>query len=217
MHFKPHNYQHIYFENAKCSDAVGGLEEFKKSIELRFFADVTLKTSGTYNEKLDLVLELDCPLNLLDVLGHFNKGLWGSTEATNFVLAQCFNVLLEQNKELEIDIQEFTLYLKDTNVIIKNIYRHSIPEQFNNIITEIAEQYVSITKGLTEQPEEIFIPVFEDPLTNPFDCHFQEKLPQPTSYNEYWGIYLDTAEEGEIFDVRQKKFISANLDYFLYE
>lgn len=217
MHFKSLNYQRIQFENAKCQDVIGGLEEFKKAIELGFFSDVTLKTSGTDNQKLDLVVELDCPLNLLDILGHFNKGLWGSNETTRSVLTQSFNILLEQNKELEIDIQEFTLYLKDTNVIIKNIYRHSIPEQFNNIITEIAQHYVSITKGLTEQPEEIFIPVFEDPLTNPFDGHFQEKLPQPTSYNEYWGIYLDTAEEGEIFDVRQKKFISANLDYFLYE
>uniref|UniRef100_UPI003D33B9C9 hypothetical protein n=1 Tax=Maribacter flavus TaxID=1658664 RepID=UPI003D33B9C9 len=77
--------------------------------------------------------------------------------ATNFVLAQCFNVLFEENKELQIDIQEFTLYLMDTNVIIKNIYRHSIPEQFNNIITGIAEHYASIAKRLTEQPEEIFI------------------------------------------------------------
>lgn len=217
MHFKSLNYQRIQFQNAKCQDTIGSLEEFRKAIELGFFSVVTLKTSGIENQKLDLVVELDCPLNFLDILGHFNKGLWGSNETTTSVLTQSFNILLEQNKELEIEIQEFTLYLKDTNVIIKNIYRHSIPEQFNHIITEIAEHYVSITKGLTEQPEEIFIPVFEDSLTNPFDCYFQEKLPQPTSYKEYWGIYLDAAEEGEIFDVRQKKFITAKLDYFLYE
>ena len=217
MYFRPNNYQLIQLNNIKCSEAICGLGDFKKAIELGFFSEVTLKTINTGNQTLNLVVELDCQLHLLDILGHFNKGLWGSTETSKSVLAQSFHVLLEQNKDIDIDIQEFTLYLKDTNVIIKNIYRHSIPEQLNNIITEIAENYVSITKGLTEQPDEIFVPVFEDPMSDPDNLYFQQDFPQPTTYTEYWGIYLDSALDGQIFDVTHKKFISANLDYYLNE
>ncbi|ASV32009.1 hypothetical protein [Maribacter cobaltidurans] len=215
MLFKPNNYHSIDFINVKSTDVMLGLFDFKKSIELGYFSEVILKNNSDSTHKLDLVVELNCPLNLLDILSHFNKGLWGSSEITKSPLAKSFDCLLAYNKELDIDIQEFTLYLNDTNIVIKNIYKHSIPEQFNNIISEIGKQYVSITKGLTEQPEEIFIPVFEDSLNS--SLNGVEKRPTLNSYTEYWGIYMESEVDGLIFDVQHNKFISANLDYYMFD
>ncbi len=216
MLFKPNNYNSIDIINVKSPEVMLGLFDFIKSIELGYFSEVILKNKSGCSHKLDLVVELNCPLNLLDILSHFNKGLWGSSEITKSPLAKSFDCLLTCNKELEIDIQEFTLYLNDTNIVIKNIYRHSIPEQFNNIMAEIGKQYVSITKGLTEQPEEIFIPVFEDLLSNSISNGVQNR-PTCTSYTEYWGIYMESEMDGLIFDVKHHKFISANLDYYMFD
>lgn len=217
MLFKLHGYQPIQNLNITSAECIFGLQDFKKSLELGYFSEVTIKNSKDCSQKLGLILELDCPLNLIDVLGHFNKGLWGSTDIHGSILAKNFDLLTAQNKEWDIDIQEITLYLSDTNIIIKNIYKNSIPEQFNTIITEVAKQYVSITKGLTEQPEEIFIPVFEDNLGNSHTMDLNEKSPTPSSYKEYWGIYMESEVDGLIFDVQDNKFIAANLDYHLFD
>lgn len=217
MLFKFHNYQTIELINTKSEEKIFGLDDFKKSLELGYFSEVTIKNAKHGNQKMDLVLELDCPLSLIDVLGHFNKGLWGATDINGSTLTKSFGLLTTQNRALEIDIHEITLYLNDTNIIIKNIYRNSIPEQFNNIMTEIARQYVSITKGLTEQPEEIFVPVFEDNLSSAHTFYEKQKSPNASAYKEYWGIYMESEVDGLIFDVQKNKFIPANLDYTLFD
>lgn len=219
MPFKSHIYKSFKLLDPTSTSRVSGLGEFQKSLELNYFSDATLKNKGDLYPKIDLVLELNCSLNLIDVLGHSNKGLWGTNDKALSTMAKSFETLLTQNQDLDIDLQEVSLFLNDTNIVVKRIYENSIPEQFNHIITEIAKQYIHITKGLTEQPEEIFVPVFEDtiPEVNSKSIGKLEKTPTPLSYKEYWGIYLESQIDGLIFDVQNNKFIPANLDYCILD
>lgn len=207
------------FKNTKFLKSVDGLIDFQKSLELGYFSEITIKNNGSDGKNLDYVLEFNCPLNLLDVLGHFNKGLWGSNDSLKSTFSTSFGLLLKQNEDLNIDIQEVTLCLNDVNIVIKKIHEHSIPGSFNGILCNIAKNYVSITKGLTEQPEEIFIPVIEDNVATddapPVDFH--ENSSSPSSYIEYWGIYMESEVDGLIFDVQNSKFIPANLDYYMFD
>ena len=219
MPFKLHTYKSFKLLNPSSTSQVSGLGEFQKSLELNYFSDVILKNKGDLYPKIDLVLELNCSLNLIDVLGHSNKGLWGTNDKAISTMAKSFETLLAQNQDLDIDLQEVSLFLNDTNIVVKRIYENSIPEQFNHIITEIAKQYIHITKGLTEQPEEIFVPVFEDtiPEVNSTSIGKVEKTPTSLTYKEYWGIYLESQVDGLIFDVQKNKFIPAHLDYCILD
>ena len=154
------------------------------------------------------------------MLGHFNKGRWGQDSKGNSVLQEIFKTLCLQNKTKNLDIEELTLFFKDTSVVIKRLYNCSIPEQLDNILTEIANHYVFFTKGLTERPYEIFVPVFEDKLQHVSKDDSQKKINtqlSPKTYFEYWGIYLDSEDEALIYDLNKNSFIPANLDFYMLE
>lgn len=219
MPFKLYDFQPLNFYNSKFSSTIVGLQDFKKALQFDYYSEITIKNKSSIDKTLDMVLELDCALHLTDVLDHLKKGYWGTRENSEASLAKSFETLVVQNGDWDMDIKELTISFRDTNVVIKNLYKYSILESFNTIFQDIASHYISISKGMTEQPEEIFVPVFEDNLSS--DClaliHKLEKNPTPNSYREYWGIYMESEIDGLIFDLRTHKFISANLDYCILD
>jgi hypothetical protein len=71
---------------------------------------------------------------------------------------------------------------------------------------------VFLTRGLTQKPYEIFVPIFEDSLDN---NEFEEDQTNilPKSYSEFWGIYLDKEEEASIFDIQRNTYITGDLEF----
>jgi hypothetical protein len=123
--------------------------------------------------------------------------------------------LLNSKNEPNIDIEELTLFLNDTSIVIKRIYNKSISTQFNSILKQIARNYVFLTRGLTQKPYEIFVPIFEDTLENyeVENIHSSHLEIAPKSYSEFWGVYLDKDDEASIYDVKRTKYISGNLEF----
>jgi len=117
-----------------------------------------------------------------------------------------------------MDIEELTLFLSDTNIIIKRIYDRSIPAQLNEILTQISNHYIFFSKGLTEKPYEIFVPVFEDNINGTIE-NGANNIPEktPKSYLEFWGIYLESDEDALIYDLQENIFIPADLDLYMVE
>lgn len=213
------SYKLSQLTNLDSSSGFLGLDEFLKSLERDYFSNIHIRKYSSDENNITMALDMICPISLLEMLGHFNKGRWGQDSEGNSVLQESFKALCLKNKTKNLDIEELTLFFKDTSIVVKRLYECSIPQQLDNILTEIANHYVFFTKGLTERPYEIFVPVFEDKLHHVSKESQEKSSPQqsPKTYFEYWGIYLDSEDEGLIYDLSKNSFIPANLDFYMLE
>lgn len=197
------------------SSGVLGLNVYLKSLEKHYFSEVSLRSYTSTDGCLEMAIDMRCNLKLQELLGFHYKGRWGSNGSLTSPLKSSFDLLTKQN-DLQLDIEELTFFLNDTNIIIKKIYNQSIPELLDEVIYEIANHYIYVTKGLTEKPYEIFIPVFEDNITESIpdinNCGIGIHQKTPKSYFEFWGVYLESEEDALIYDVSRNMYIPANLD-----
>lgn len=197
---------------------IKGLVEFRKSLEKDYFSNVSIRNCSTDDARDNLVIEMDCNFKLVEILSHLQKGTWGRICSTknSWSKSSPFSRALSSLNKLNrrrIDIEELSIFLKDSSIIIKNIFENSIEEQLRQILLTIAEHYVYFTKRLTETPYEIYIPVFEEDLfqndtklTNIKDGNNSKK-----DYFEYWGLYFDSEKDAVIYDLKDKSIIRGDL------
>ncbi|MEM8762726.1 MAG: hypothetical protein AAGD88_02870 [Bacteroidota bacterium] len=170
------------------------MKEFVRRVERDFFAQVVVGYCSSCPEHgSELRLDIFCNFGLTESLHHFNRGDWGgihdsdgSTSYSSF--KEAFEEL-RQIAEIKLDIGELSLHFKDTTIIITKVAEYSIPEQMTEIISVLSEHFVHITKGMTEMPYEIFIPIFED------KGHFSRALHEPIGYFDFWVLYFEDGEE----------------------
>lgn len=192
-----------------------GLDDFIKTLEKDFFAKV--KVHWNYhpdNEKTDLILELFCNYGLTESLHHFNTEDWGGFKINegDYKKLSSFNGAFQKlcgDNISTIDIAEASFHFKDTSIIVTRINDYSVPEQLGEVIFKISEHFVHFTKGLTEMPYEIFVPIFEDPTQNIFEME--------QNYFDYWGIYFedDAQHNAMVYNLRTKQL--SKEDFFLLE
>ncbi|TLP81304.1 hypothetical protein [Maribacter sp. ACAM166] len=194
--------------NLEYTKEIIGIDEFLNALEYHYFSTLTLKSKGYTLDSFNLVLEIHCNSDLMELFNHFYTGRWGNNGYNESPLQHCLEIINLKNK-YSIDIEELTISLHDTSIVIKRIYNKSIPTQFNNILKQIACNFVFLTRGLTQKPYEIFVPIFEDNL----DIEYDQIYIAPKSYSEYWGIYLDKDDEASIYDVNRNTYVSGNLEF----
>ncbi|WP_298790211.1 hypothetical protein [uncultured Allomuricauda sp.] len=195
-----------------------GLEEFTSALEKVFFAKASVQCRyNTKQFRADLYVELRCNYGLTEGLHYCNTGNWGgfaqndSGETALTPFDSSYQNLYDLNKGA-IDIAEISLHFNDTSLIVTRIYAQSIPEQLGAIIFKVSENFVYLTKGLTEMPYEIFVPVFED-VPEPST----EKENVDLNYYHHWGLYFDDEvnHNAMVYDLKRKKLY--NEDFFLLE
>lgn len=197
------------FRHNNTNFGINGLNHFFESLEFHYFSKLSLSNYTIHDQGIDMALDMNCSIDLLDMLNHFNQNRWGkSTPLTASPLLKAFHILEQQNTAC-LDIEELTIFLNDTTITIKRIAERSIFEQFNNIINQLTNHHIYFTKGLTQKPYEIFVPVFEDDMDN---LHLNKTNRAPKSYFNFWGIYMDTDEDALIYDLNSNSFIPADLD-----
>lgn len=191
---------------------IEGLDVFQKSLEKYFFSNVTVRNCSSQKSSVQLAIELDCNLSLVEILFHFNKGNWGNFREGKFSFEHLIQNLVEVNV-LAVDVEEFTLFLKDTTLVINKIYDKSIPGQLHHIFSEIGKHYVHFSKGLTETPYEIYIPVFEEERGTGNDTLRNIEAGNHTKkdYYKYWGLYCDSEEDAVIYDLKNSKIEEGDL------
>lgn len=199
-----------------------GLRDFRKNLERDFFAESQIswkldKDGITTN----LIVNLNCNFSLTESLFHLNNGNWGgflveSQEAPKF--EQSIQELVNKNNR-PIEIVEFCLNLRDTSLIISKIYPRSITDYLGAILPAISSNFVHFTKGLTEMPFEIFVPVFiEHTQKQAIDSIDTNNVKGSTrGYFDYWGLYFESNAEKDavIYDVKNKNIIEG--DFFLLD
>jgi len=190
---------------------VEGLVSFKKDLERHFFAKAAICNYTIDDTEYLLAIELNCNLTLVELLFYYNRGDWGNEDTLAYHLRK-----LAKINTLNIDIGELSIHLKDTSIIINRLYHQSIQEQFQNIISEIANHYVHFTKGLSEVPYEIFVPVFEETNleTNTSFLNMAHGKSSKNDYFKYWGVYYQSQDHPSIYDLGHLSLISGDLYMF---
>ena len=194
-----------------------GLEDFLKVLERDFFAEIVAECRyDIKKERTDLILDIHCNFGLTESLHHFNNGNWGGMSIhrdshCSSRFDEAFQKLCVDNNHA-IDISEMSIYFKDTSIIVSRIQDYSIPEELGGIIYKLSEHFVYFTKGLTEMPYEIFVPVFED-----IDQHALEAEGQRGQYYDFWGLYFNDEINHDvlIYDLKSKTLKKE--DFFLLD
>lgn len=197
---------------------IKGLVEFKKSLEKDYFSNVSIRNCATDKARENLVIEMDCNFKLVEILSHLQKGTWGRMYSikNSWSESSPFSKALSNLNKLNhrrIDIEELSIFLKDSSIIIKKIFNHSIEEQLRQILQTIAEHYVYFTKKLTETPYEIYIPVFEEDLfeNDTKLINIRDGNNNKKDYFKYWGLYFDSEKDAVIYDLKNKSIIFGDL------
>ncbi len=198
---------------------LNGLEEFKRCLERAYFSKITVRNCSPDKSHGRLVVEMECNFDLVEVLFHLQKGIWGDAKVTRQAdhKAISFTRALARLKALNhmpIDVEEFSLFLNDSSIIIKKIYSRSVEEQLGNILNTIAANYVHFTRDLSETPFEIYVPVFEDGLLEkniPTLSKIKTEDNCKDDYFNFWGLYFDSEDDAVIYDLSKKSIISGDL------
>ncbi|MDL5513837.1 hypothetical protein QSE00_18590 [Arenibacter sp. M-2] len=211
-----------FFNNPKIgtqsTDHIIGLEAFRRSLEKHFFAEVSIGNYGPKEESANLIIDLRCNLSLDEALFYINKPSpcngppKKSDEEKTILFLLAYSELKELNG-ITIDISELTISLTDTTILISKIYDQSIVDQLENIFTELINHKVYYTKGLSETPFEVFIPVFEED-TLESDAKLKNIVSDNNTTNDYfgfWGMYYDQTEEAGIYDLNSKTIIFGDI------
>ncbi len=199
-----HNLGTRNFKNASFS----GLNTFVKNLEKHFFSKVSIRENASNCEKINLVIELSCDLTLWELIHQHDTGNWGTFNQSKYSLSNEISTLGSING-IQIDVDEFSITLKDTTVIVDKIYNQSIGEQLDYILLELGMHYVHYTKGYSEVPYEIFVAVF---VENLMECElnmFNSKKTQ--NYKSFWAIYFESEIDAVIYDVQKSTFLYEDL------
>jgi len=181
---------------------ITSINAFKKKLDKNFFATTSIKYSTNIQ---GLVINVHCNYNLSEIVTYLSNGTWGNIfeNQTPTPFVKAFNELEKQNIPYAIDIEEFNIHFNDTTVVINRIYKKSIPDQLENILTQLANHYIYYTKGHTEMPYEIYIPIFEENLfTNKLTTLNTENTKE--GYYKFWCLYFSYMEdEATIYDLEK--------------
>jgi len=198
-----------------------GFDEFKKSLERDFFAESEVHVESCDKGNFYLTVYLNCNLNLSEALYHMKKGGWGvhlgdkTNRNSEFQPLQSPIYKLMEHNTVPIDIEELTIDLKDTSIVISKIYDRSISDQLGTILSAIGDNFIHFTNGLDEMPYEIFIPVFEERSDDIVPNGVGEQKSK-SNYFDFWGLYFKSSINSRVFDLGRKVFIDET-DFFLLD
>lgn len=194
-----------------------GLASLKRTLERDFFADASIDIHNIASDKIELVIHLKCNFGLTESLFHLNNGNWGNfpkkTSQGNkpSPFQSCIFEMASEN-DIFIEIKELSIHLKDTSLIVSKLTNYPIQDYLEGILTAISGNFVHFTKGLTQMPYEIFVPIYEE-TSNSFQKAKANKKWLP-SYLDFWGLYFEGEDESRVYDLKNQIMIEEN-DFFL--
>ncbi|WP_165750273.1 hypothetical protein [Cellulophaga sp. Z1A5H] len=194
-----------------------GLDAFMLKIEKDFFCNVSIVSEDTSVTKNDLVLDINFNFNIKQGLSILAEG---KLEGHDLMLknedGHFFFTALEKLRNASrntFDIKELNLIFEDCTIIIYRIFENSIPLEIDKLILELHKNYIYYTKGLSQLPYEIHIPVLEKSnfLNKKTLLNCNAKEIDQKNYNGFWGLYFDSIVDSEIYDSQSKEIIYGKL------
>ncbi|MDV7138645.1 hypothetical protein R3X28_07145 [Maribacter sp. TH_r10] len=208
MSLKSENYGNNLPSRSIRSATFNGISGFIDNLEKHFFSQISVWTNTIIDNQAKLIIEIECNLSLIDMIIHSYKGTWGTFNQTKYSLSEEL-VQLEEYNGISFDVEEFTINLKDTSIIIDKLYDQSIADQLNGILNNLEKHFLQLTKGNVEVPYEIFVAVFEDEIMATKNSNVKNKGTQ--DYSSYWALYFESEKDAVIYDLKNARFIYEDL------
>lgn len=219
MPLNPENLRNAFFKKGTIDFQLNGLESFANALERDYYSSLYVTKLLTEKNECLLTLELTCNLTLAGLLFHFKKNEWGVAQSNRSPLSKLLDEL-EAKNTFSIDVDEFSIFLKDTAVIINRINTKSIPDQLHSIISKVGEHYVYLTRELGEMPFEIYVPVFEsgdEDEDEDYDSSEDEMVfldKNIEEYYHYWGLYFESEKDPIIYCLDDRSLLPGDLFVF---
>ena len=208
-----------YIQNSAFDSAkLAGLASLKRILERDFFCETTIDIFAHDDKKVDLVIHLYCNFGLTESLFHLNKGTWGNFRnvISGDVKTSPFQAALwelESNTNTIFDIKELSIHLRDTSIIIYKLPNQQIQDNLESILDFVSGNFVYFTRGLSEMPYEIFVPIHEE-TKNSFS-HSEKERNGKSKYLQFWGIYFEGDDDLQVYDVTNKTIIEQSDSFLL--
>lgn len=202
---------------------INGLSFFKKRLEQLFFSDVVIRNSDSKRKTAKLIIEISCNFKLHQGMSNLKAGIWAQLRNTSDQQMEKseFHSLvlqLQERNTFPIEVEEFSLLFNDCNIIINKLYKRSIPEQLDAILTKLANNYAVLTKGMRQVPFEIFIPVFEEDVncclddTNTLVAKVSTEEHEAEDYFNFWALYFESHVDAFMFNLQKSAIINGELN-----
>ncbi|MEE9363375.1 MAG: hypothetical protein V3U92_12325 [Cellulophaga sp.] len=188
---------------------VNGLTVFKNSIEKEFFSSATVNYHSSSSTTINIAIEITANFSLTECLYYLKKGATHNHKKKATPFFKALSSLRDKN-DLSISIEELSLTLNDTTIIITKIYENSIEDYLEDILYKLTTNKIHYTKELKEVPFEIYIPIFEESsLTN--GSPLNAITTKNNDYSGFWGLYFDSEENAAVYDVKNKSIVKGDL------
>ncbi|WP_158978149.1 hypothetical protein [Cellulophaga sp. L1A9] len=194
-----------------------GLDAFMLNIEKDFFCNVSIVSADTFATKNDLVLDINFNFKIKQGLSILAEGkLDGHDLMLENAEGHFFLMALEKLRNSSshtFDIKELNLIFEDCTIIIYRVFENSISLELDKLILELHKNYIYFTKGLSQQPYEIHIPVLEKSNFFKNKTLLTSNTVEKTqkNYGGFWGLYFDSNVDSEIYDSQSKEIIYGKL------
>lgn len=192
--------------------------EFERNLELIFSTDIKVVICPSADGLVNLAIEVDSSFSLPEIISLIRMPFEDSGQKVNLskpiLLFQNEMYALNQALTPAFDIEEVSLYFKNTSITIYAVEQNSIIEEFEYIVQAIIHHYDYYSTLMGQVPNEIHIPVLEDNTTEElFNKSNAVKPPQYSShYAKYWGLYFDSLDKPLIYNLRRTNITPGDLD-----
>jgi hypothetical protein len=170
-------------------------------LERSCFSKVGIKEWMSDQQGCGLVLSLECPLALGDLLQHFKAGTWGNIRRSER-LPCCDSdwyylfSFLEVENGIPVDIEELNLQLQDTLITIQKTGPKSIIRDWSYIFDLLGEHYKDVTQDGKRVPFEMYLTVLEEGHASG----------EHADYSSFWALYMEGFAHSIIYDLQERQF-----------
>lgn len=195
--------------------------EFEKNLEQLFAVETKVVIYPSDDNIVQLAIEIDSNFSLSEMISLFKMPFDYKFRKANLskiiLLFQTAVHKLNHSLVSTIDIEEISVYFKNTSITILAIHRNSILEELEYIVHSVINHYEHYSTIMGQVPNEIHIPVLEDTTTK--ELLNQNNPAKPVSfkspYARYWGLYFDSINTPLIYNLERTNITPGDLDLYL--
>jgi len=193
---------------------------FEENLENIFSTDTKVVICPSEEEFVSLAIEIEINFSLSEVISllkmPFDIAFRKNTLKKSILLFQNAVHNLNQIMTNAFDLQEVSIYFKNTSVSIHSVERNSIVEELEFIISAIIHHFEHYSTLMGQVPNEIHIPVIEDINTN--ELFNKNKTVKPINlrspYSLFWGLYFDSITQPLIYNLDRTTITPGDLDLY---
>jgi hypothetical protein len=184
-------------QNLIPTSSLNGIRALQRLLERHCFGEVKIQQWLGEPESIGLVIDVNCPISLGEMLKHFEMGSWGrnTNEASayaSFSALSRFQDVLSCSNGQPLDIEEFTIQLTDCLLVLQKTTARSISQNWVALFEAIAAHYRDFTCGGSAVPEEMY-------------CSIRCEQEGPQIPSNYWALYFPEDCQGWIYDLRERR------------